>query len=182
MEWEDGAADTLSPWDLEPLAGGANARKSKPVFAGDQLPTSGEAVSVDELRALLYAPSELSGSVEWPEHGRDTECRRILEGLKKIMDLSIAEFFNYPVDLVEFPTYAMVIPYPIDLNTIKERVENHYYRRLNALQWDVRKIEWNAEHFNEKGSEIVRKASQLVELLLAFIEDPFCDDPTPIHK
>jgi bromodomain and WD repeat domain-containing protein 1/3 len=157
IEWEDGGVDQLSPWDLEPISGGINARKSKPVFSGDQLPSSGELLTAEELKALLYTPQETSGSVEWPEHGRDVECLRILEGLDKIMTLSLAENFNFPVDLEAFPSYAMVIPYPIDLQTIRQRVENHYYRRLNSIQWDIRKIEWNAEHFNEKGSDIVRQ-------------------------
>lgn len=182
IEWEDGQPDMLSPWDLEPLAGGgANVRKSKPVLAADQLPTNGEEVTADELKALVYVPSDVHG-VEWPEHGRDEECLRILAGLEKIMELSVAEHFNYPVDLEAFPTYAMVIPYPIDLNTIKERVANHYYRRVNSIQWDVRKIEQNAEKFNEKSSDIVRKASLLTEVLLEFINDPYCSDPMTIYK
>ena len=98
------------------------------------------------------------------------------------MEFSIAEYFNYPVDLDSFPYYDTIIPYPIDLNTFKQRLENRYYRRVNSIQWDVRKIENNAVNFNQKKSEIVRNASLLTELLLEFINDPNCTNPLPIYK
>ena len=98
------------------------------------------------------------------------------------MELSIAEYFNYPVDLDSFPMYAMTIDYPIDLNTIKERLENRYYRRINSLQWDVIKIETNAILFNQPKSDIVRKATLLCELLMEFINDQDCFNPIPIYK
>ena len=44
------------------------------------------------------------------------------------MELSIAEHFLAPVDLNAFPVYAMVIEYPIDLSTIKDRLNNRFYR------------------------------------------------------
>ena len=123
-------------------------------------------VTADELKSLIYIPEDY----EWPSCLRDSECDRILAGLEHIMELAIAEYFNYPVDLDAYPKYAMVIGYPIDLNTIKQRLENRYYRRVNSIQWDVRHIENNARKFNEKKSDIVRQASLLTELLLEFIK------------
>ena len=98
------------------------------------------------------------------------------------MQLSIAEHFNYPVDLDAYPRYAMAIGYPIDLNTIKERLENRYYRRLSALQWDVRLIQTNATKFNVAKSEIVQRATLLTSLILEFIDDQYCTNPMPIYK
>jgi hypothetical protein len=123
-------------------------------------------VTPDELKSLIYIPVEY----EWPSCGRDEECDRILAGLERIMELLIAEYFNYPVDLDAYPHYAIIIGYPIDLNTIKQRLENRYYRRINSIQWDVRIIENNATRFNERKSDIVRQASLLTELLLEFIK------------
>lgn len=138
--WDSNDKEDMSPWDLEPLSG-VNARKTKPV-ASAAVPENGEGVPVttDEIKSLLYQP-DVS---EWPGVGRDYECERIVIGLQKIMELSIAEPFNFPVDLDSFPNYAMFIDYPIDLNTIRERLDNRYYRRVNSIQWDVRKIETNA--------------------------------------
>jgi len=114
---------------------------------------------------LRYEPK----SWEWPTVGRDAECDRIVAGLEQIMTLSIAENFNVPVDLNEFPVYAMMIAYPMDLSLIKARLENRFYRRIAALQYDVRRIESNARMFNEGRSAIVDYARIITELCLQFI-------------
>lgn len=44
------------------------------------------------------------------------------------MELAIAEPFLVPVDINVYPTYALVVEYPIDLSTIKARFENNFYR------------------------------------------------------
>ena len=44
------------------------------------------------------------------------------------MELSVAENFLAPVDATKYPVYYVMIEYPMDLSTIKTRVENHYYR------------------------------------------------------
>jgi bromodomain and WD repeat domain-containing protein 1/3 len=69
----------------------------------------------EELQATLYRPI----SQEWPQGGRDATCTRILRGLDQIMSLAIAEPFIAPVDLNHYPSYALVVEYPIDLSTIK---------------------------------------------------------------
>ena len=113
---------------------------------------------------------------------RETVCERITSGLQTIMDLAIAELFNQPVDLIAFPDYAVKIGYPIDLNTIKERVSNRYYRRLEAIEWDVKKIEENAFQYNEPESAIVKQATLLTNVLIEFINDMDCLNPRPIYK
>lgn len=41
---------------------------------------------------------------------------------------------------------------------------------MNAVQFDVRYIETNAERFNEPGTDIVKSARILTEALLRFIK------------
>lgn len=36
--------------------------------------------------------------------------------------------FAYPVNLSDFPTYALSVDYCVDLQTIAERLKNHFYR------------------------------------------------------
>jgi hypothetical protein len=48
------------------------------------------------------------------------------------MEHSIAEPFLTPVDVNVFPSYAMSIEYPMDLNTIKRRLENRFYRSVSV--------------------------------------------------
>jgi len=118
-----------------------------------------------ELRTLRYEPKLW----EWPAVGRDAECSRIVAGLEQIMTLSIAENFNVPVDLNAFPIYAMTIAYPVDLSLIKARLENRFYRRIAAVQYDVRQIENNARIFNDTRAAIVDYARIITELCLQFI-------------
>jgi len=123
-----------------------------------------------ELRTLCYDPKPW----EWPSVGRDVECGRIVAGLEQIMTLSVAESFNVPVDLNDFPLYAVMIAYPVDLSLIKARLENRFYRRVAALQYDVRRIESNARMFNDSRSAIVEYARVVTELCLQFIRCCSC--------
>lgn len=81
-------------------------------------------VTQDEYKALLYVPKK----TEWTSCGREAESQRLIRGLELLMQHSIAEPFNAPVDLQKFPTYACFVSYPIDLSTIKTRLENGFYR------------------------------------------------------
>ncbi|OTF70515.1 hypothetical protein BLA29_004885 [Euroglyphus maynei] len=96
------------------------------------------------------------------------------------MEFSHAEEFSAPVDLNQHPLYAMTIPYPMDLSTIMSRLQSNFYRRLEAVKFDVRFIESNAALYNMPESLIVKKAKIITECFLRFIEDSECQDPTPI--
>ena len=128
ITWDncENESELLSPWDLEPLCG-IIIPTTKPKTANS---ATRSVVTPEELKSLLYMPEEN----EWPANGRDAECERILVGLQNIMELSITEPFNSPVDLNSYPGYGEAIEYPIDLKTIKERLENRFYRRVNSIQ------------------------------------------------
>ncbi|KAL3881699.1 hypothetical protein ACJMK2_028102 [Sinanodonta woodiana] len=164
VHWDNGEIEQMSPWDMEPI-------DSSRCNIED-----GTSVTPEELKALLYAPKP----GEWPGENRDIFCSRVIHGLERFMEHSLAEDFLTPVDLNLFPSYAMHIEYPTDLNTIKARLENRFYRRVTSLQFDVRYIESNAQKFNEPNSLIVKRARIVTETLLKFIADPDCDNPIPI--
>ena len=86
-----------------------------------------------------------------------------------------------PVDLNLYPSYAYVVEYPIDLSTIKARLENRFYRRVTAVQYDVRCIYMNACKFNQPKSDIVRHASIITDLCLEMIRNPDETDPTAAY-
>lgn len=52
----------------------------------------------------------------------------------------------------------------------QSRLDNRFYRRINAVQFDVRYIATNTEKFNRKGSIIVRHARIVTELCLELIK------------
>ncbi|KAK0064368.1 bromodomain and WD repeat-containing protein 3 [Biomphalaria pfeifferi] len=163
VQWDNGEHEKLSPWDMEPID-----PKRKPAVVG-----GGVGVTQDEYKALLYVPKK----TEWPSCGRETESRRLIRGLEALMEHSLAEPFIAPVDLQQFPTYACFVPYPIDLSTIRTRLENGFYRRVTALQWDIRLLAANASIFNKTGSNIVKSANVVSETLLRFIKNHETDDP-----
>lgn len=120
----------------------------------------------EEIQERLYQPHK----EEWPNGDRETACRNIIRGLDQIMSLAIAEPFIAPVDLNVYPTYAMVVEYPIDLSTIRARFENYFYRRITSAQFDVRYLAANAERFNEPHSKIVKDANIVTDLCLKVIK------------
>lgn len=169
VRWDNGEYEFMSPWDLEPVD-----ESRLPIEVGGAVP-----VLPEELRATLYQPK----AEEWPRGDRDASCRRIIAGLEHVMGLAIADLFLAPVDLNIYPEYAFVVEYPIDLNTIKARFENHFYRRITSAQFDVRYLATNAEKFNESHSSIVKHARIVTDLCLRILgEINDVDVPAVYHQ
>lgn len=166
--WDNGDAEKMSPWDMEVIPNN--------VFP-DELGTSVPLTEI-EVRSLLYR--SLDG--EWGSRSRDEECERIIDGINQLMTLDIAAAFVAPVDLQAYPMYSTVVAYPTDLSTIKERLENRFYRRVSSLMWELRYIEHNTRTFNEPGSPIVKSAKFVTDILLYFIKDQSCYDIIPQYN
>ncbi|EHH53197.1 hypothetical protein EGM_13785 [Macaca fascicularis] len=113
--WDNGDTEKMSPWDMELIPNNA-------VFP-EELGTS-VPLTDGECRSLIYKP--LDG--EWGTNPRDEECERIVAGINQLMTLDIASAFVAPVDLQAYPMYCTVVAYPTDLSTIKQRLENRFYR------------------------------------------------------
>ena len=161
--------DRMSPWDLEPID-----EDRRPTEAGVGVP-----VLPEEIASTLYRPR----AEDWLEGDRDSECDRISAGLSHVMSLAIAEPFAAPVDLNMYPSYAFVVEYPMDLSTIKARLDNRFYRRVTAVQYDVRYVFTNACKFNQPKSDIVRSASIITDLCLEIIRNrDAVDIPAIYHE
>lgn len=156
VRWDNGEVERLSPWDLEPL----DSRRL-PAHPGGAV-----AVLPRELDAVLYR----AGDHEWGGRRADA-CRAIATHIGTVMTLSAAEPFVAPVDLQQYPAYARVVPYPVDLATIRSRCEHLFYRRAAAVQFDARYIATNAEKFNEPHAPIVRQARLVTDLLLHVVSE-----------
>nr|XP_037858108.1 PH-interacting protein isoform X5 [Chlorocebus sabaeus] len=167
--WDNGDTEKMSPWDMELIPNNA-------VFP-EELGTS-VPLTDGECRSLIYKP--LDG--EWGTNPRDEECERIVAGINQLMTLDIASAFVAPVDLQAYPMYCTVVAYPTDLSTIKQRLENRFYRRVSSLMWEVRYIEHNTRTFNEPGSPIVKSAKFVTDLLLHFIKDQTCYNIIPLYN
>jgi len=62
--------------------------------------------------------------------------------------------FLFPVNTKQFPTYKKIIPKPMDLATIKKKLENGDYKSRADFGDDVRLIFANCEVFNEDDSPV----------------------------
>ena len=61
------------------------------------------------------------------------EVERILHGLDVVSELDEAFMFRQPVDLEEEPMYCVAVPFPTDLSTIRERLQNQFYRFVSKV-------------------------------------------------
>ncbi|EED87257.1 predicted protein, partial [Thalassiosira pseudonana CCMP1335] len=71
--------------------------------------------------------------------------------------------FNSPVDPVELglPDYFEVIKNPMDLGTVKKRLENGLYRSINEVEVDINLTFDNAMLYNPEGSVVWSMAKEL---------------------
>eukprot|EP00644_Phytophthora_capsici_P018256 jgi/Phyca11/127367/e_gw1.68.213.1 len=70
--------------------------------------------------------------------------------LQKLMDSEYGWTFNNPVDPVQWniPDYFDIIKCPMDLGTIKKRLENEHYNSVEAFAGDVRLVFENCIAYN----------------------------------
>lgn len=117
-------------------------------------------------REFVYQPEP----DEWSLQAQDLFCRRMIQYLDQLIFSPIAENFVRLVDINKYPNYANVVPYPIELFTIRARLENKFYRRITALKFDLRYLRNNAKIFNESNSEIIKQASIVTDICLDIIK------------
>jgi WD40 repeat protein len=107
---------------------------------------------------------------ECEEHINTDVLRAIDEGLQELLCDPRAVAFKRSVDLRLFPDYLEEVAYPMDLTLLSRRIQNGYYRRVAALEWDARLIHENAYNYNLPDSEIVQDASYVVEGIIRIIK------------
>ncbi|XP_050306247.1 bromodomain adjacent to zinc finger domain protein 2B isoform X3 [Anthonomus grandis grandis] len=78
-------------------------------------------------------------------------CKAILDELELHDD---AWPFLLPVNTKQFPTYKKIIKIPMDLSTIKKRLQDLTYKSREDFCTDVRQIFNNCETFNEDDSPV----------------------------
>ena len=70
----------------------------------------------------------------------------------------------------------------MDLSTIKSRLDNQFYRRVKAVEFDVNHISINALKFHQPKSNIVRSASIITDLCLEIIGNRDAVDVPAIYQ
>lgn len=80
-----------------------------------------------------------------------TACTTLVSELENSED---AWPFLYPVNTKQFPTYKKIIKQPMDIATIKKKLETNHYKNREDFVADVRLIFANCEIFNEDDSPV----------------------------
>ena len=175
--WGNRTQELMSFWDLEPIIG--------------QIPQN-KRISIDvtdEDRNQFYV-SEVQ---EWPECGKKEECTRIVNGLTQIIQLNEYKQLMAVFDASK-PHYVNTVPYLINLDIIRSRVQNQFYRRHAAIKYDIKFLESNAGLMDpNEETDLVRNARIVVSVCLKFIDkhkatdiqyiyNKVIEDPNSLYK
>ncbi|XP_035997479.1 bromodomain-containing protein 3 isoform X2 [Fundulus heteroclitus] len=89
--------------------------------------------------------------------------------------------FRQPVDAVALclPDYYKIITYPMDLSTIKRRLENRYYWEASECIKDVNVMFTNCYMYNKPGDDIVFMAQSLEKAFLQKLSQMPKDELVP---
>ncbi|KAK1165164.1 bromodomain-containing protein 3-like isoform X1 [Acipenser oxyrinchus oxyrinchus] len=90
------------------------------------------------------------------------------EVIKALWSHHFAWPFRHPVDAVKLrlPDYHVIIKTPMDINTIKKRLENNYYWKAVECIEDFNTMFTNCYVYNRPGDDIVLMAQALEKLFL----------------
>ena len=103
------------------------------------------------------------------------EKEKFFEILKVLFQDNQSSAFQEPVDYIELniPEYPEIIKNPMDLGTIKEKLENDDYKNINEIINDFDLIWENCFTFNKVGSEIYKMAQYCKKLFKKQMEKYF---------
>jgi len=93
-----------------------------------------------------------------PEHVR--QCRRVW---KKMVTHKSSLHFRSPVDPIaeNIPTYPNIVKHPMDLGTIKNKLDGGNYGSLQSFEEDVRLMINNCFKFNQIGTYVYNEGQEL---------------------
>ncbi|KAE9548571.1 hypothetical protein FO519_008222 [Halicephalobus sp. NKZ332] len=166
VQWSNGEpVDMCSPWDLQPLSRG---RENESAVSRESMDNFGTTNIKFEDWLLPEGAPDMN---ENGENARDFVCERIRNAMNALAEVDVLKEFDQPVDLSRYRDYYTQIAYPIDLQTINERLQNKYYRTLRHLQLDVQLLAKNTCRYNEPDAVISNDSIVLVETLFRYLED-----------
>lgn len=73
---------------------------------------------------------------------------------RSVMNHKWAYPFNHPVDILQYKDYPTVVKTPMDLTTIRRKLENEMYRTPEEMAEDMRLVFSNAKLYNPPGSDV----------------------------
>ncbi|KAJ3296517.1 hypothetical protein HK104_001524 [Borealophlyctis nickersoniae] len=143
------------PIKIEPLQVPVRAPAAPRRPSASNKPVSRRASSTPAPPASTQAPMTLLTQEE------SKRCRAML---KKLNSQKAAMWFKQPVDPMAqgIPTYFTIIKRPMDLSTVKAKLDNKQYTSLDDFESDIRLIFSNSFTFNPPDSPVYKDAASLL--------------------
>ena len=93
-------------------------------------------------------------------------CDEVLKIINSPKHWTINQYFTHPVDPValNIPTYFQVIKKPMDLSTVRQKLDNGLYEKAKDFEEDVRLIFRNCYKFNPEGDYVYARGQELEKL------------------
>ncbi|KFM27509.1 putative pleiotropic drug resistance protein 2 [Auxenochlorella protothecoides] len=133
----------------------AIAKKARTSGGGPATPHPGQ--SLEARRATLLDEQRRRGDALW------AQCAKILAALNG--SGRTKQYFGQPVDANYAPGYYAVIKNPMDLGTVKTKLDHRRYSSLLEFRDDVRLIFANCRQFNPPGNFEKRRLSHALGTL-----------------
>lgn len=126
-------------------------------------------VRIEEGTSLLnsFSPTQIHAHLRSLKTGLRFSSAKIRSKctpvLKKLTDHECAWIFMQPVDPVELnlPDYFDIVKTPMDLGSIKKRLDNNCYKCISEFGADVRLTFDNAVAYNGEGSDVCKVAREM---------------------
>ena len=131
--------------------------------------TEGPAPTAAEVGGMWYTSADMVPI-------SDTEIVRIMQGLDIISRLGVADAFRHAVAYKKTKQYMKDIAYPVDLQLIRTRLRQSFYRRKAALLWEIKMLAENCAEFNDPASEIAKCAEVIRQAATRLVREQSIED------
>ena len=126
----------------------------------------------------VYAPQRKQGTNNRKERGsiRDRRPHVIfsnkLESIRTAVESRpSATHFHKPVNPRHYPAYYEMISHPMDLATIKGKIDKYEYRTADAMLKDFALVKTNAAKFNGNGTMLADEAAAIYDAAQNMVDD-----------
>ncbi|EFA78752.1 bromodomain-containing protein [Heterostelium album PN500] len=157
VRWDqDGGEGRVSPWEIELV----HEKTSSTPDNNDNNNNTQD----DPYQTLIY---KLLHSTE----NNNKDKSEIIDSEGEIVDEDICELYREPVDLELYQLYIHYVAHPMDYGTLLSRLENNYYRRVEAVRFDAELVMRNAFTYNQPNTTIARNSKTIYQSVLAVLKD-----------
>ncbi|GJQ08518.1 hypothetical protein GpartN1_g309.t1 [Galdieria partita] len=106
---------------------------------------------------------------------------RLRQTLTTLTKDKISFFFREPVSAADAPNYYEIITHPMDLSTMRKKLDKGVYKSPQDFLQDLLLICENAFHYNAKNSKVYELAKELKKRIKKLME-PILEDWSPIEQ